>query len=405
MKRLPYLFLGILFLVACEKESINTDLPSEVEHSQKTITRSYEEALSIANSSLSFFPSTRGVVNRTIDEQNSLVIKNDKKTRSSASISDTLFYVFNFTGNNGFAVVSALNSSEDGLIAVTEEGDFESSIEENPGFAFIMERAKEYVSRGVIVPALEPIDTTIIQSRGPKILVAWGQRYPEGSLYHNGLAGCSNTAIAQILTYYMYPSTIVYSENGTNENVNLSWSEINKHKRTLNNTCYACIADSDAHVAISKLVRQIGLWNLSNDTTSITGTSTVISNQLLSISALGYNYTSLDYYSTGIAASQINNNKLLLMFGRTNDNQGHAWVVDGYKTLRILYLDHLLVEPALLTVTKTYNHVNWGWNGIANGYFQDGIFDITNELEYDYSLSFTNSFNFNNTVGYTAIDH
>lgn len=58
-----------------------------------------------------------------------------------------------------------------------------------------MERAKEYVLRGVIVPVLEPIDTTIIQSRGPKILVAWGQRYPEGSLYHNGLAVCSNTAI------------------------------------------------------------------------------------------------------------------------------------------------------------------------------------------------------------------
>lgn len=251
MKKLSYLLCGILFLVGCENESIKTDLSLDVDRSHKAVTRSYEEALSIASSSLSFFPSTRGDVNRIIDESNSFVVRNDKTTRSTASLPDTLFYVFNFTGNNGFAVVSALSSTE-GLIAVTEEGDFQSSLKENPGFSFMMDRAKDYLTRGNFDPVIEPIDTTLIQSVGPRISVAWGQNYPEGNLFYNGISGCTNTAIAQILTYYMYPSSIIYSENGTNENVSLQWSEIKKHKRTYNNSCYDCTANSSAHVAISK---------------------------------------------------------------------------------------------------------------------------------------------------------
>ena len=48
-------------------------------------------------------------------------------------------------------------------------------------------------------------------------------------------------------------------------------------------------------------------------------------------------------------------------------------------------------------------HVNWGWNGKANGYFLDGIFDITNELEYDYLLTFNGNYNFQYRLVYTAV--
>ncbi len=406
MKKIVCLIVSVLLLTACEKESIKTVLDSGRDRTQNAETRSYEEALSIASSSLSFFPNTRGDVNKIIDESNSFVIKNDKKTRSTASLPDTLFYVFNFTGKNGFAVVSALSTTE-GLIAVTEEGDYQSSLKENPAFSFMMELAKEYLTRGNFNPVIEPIDTTLIQSDGPRISVAWGQNYPEGNLFYNGISGCTNTAIAQILTYYMYPSSIVYSENGTNENVSLQWSEIKKHKRTYNNSCYDCTANSSAHTAISKLVRQIGLWNLSNDTTNTNSTSTSTYNQFISINNLGYNYTSYISYTSGASVTQLNNNRLLLMNGSamSNGNQGHSWVVDGYKQLRVLYLDNNGLEPVYYTETYTYNHINWGWNGKANGYFLDGVFSITNELEYDYNLSFNGSYNFKYNLNYSAIYH
>ena len=41
--------------------------------------------------------------------------------------------------------------------------------------------------------------------------------------------------------------------------------------------------------------------------------------------------------------------------GATSNNEGHAWVVDGY-------------------YVNTY-HINWGWYGAGDGYFNIGIFD------------------------------
>lgn len=66
----------------------------------------------------------------------------------------------------------------------------------------------------------------------------------------------------------------------------------------------------------------------------------------------------------------------------------------------------LLASAFCLVVNAvTPIHVNWGWNGKANGYFLDGVFSITNELEYDYALSFSGSYNFKYNLAYTAIYH
>ena len=155
------------------------------------------------------------------------------------------------------------------------------------------------------------------------------------------------------------------------------------------------------------MVRQIGLWNNSDDTTNINVTTTYEWNLFNALQNLGYNHTSFVHYSLGYSVTQLNNNRLLLMgaYALPNENDGHIWVVDGYKLLRILYIDNNELEPTYFTETKTYNHVNWGWSGIANGYFYDGIFSITNALEYDYSLNIPASNNFHYNIRYSAVYH
>lgn len=44
---------------------------------------------------------------------------------------------------------------------------------------------------------------------------------------------------------------------------------------------------------------------------------------------------------------------------------GHAWVLDGH-----IYRD----ENSSL---KSYLHINWGWNGDRDGYYECGVFDTT----------------------------
>lgn len=56
-------------------------------------------------------------------------------------------------------------------------------------------------------------------------------------------------------------------------------------------------------------------------------------------------------------------------------NGGHAWVADGYKNVKI----HVIEKKKFLGITistkeydiyKDYLHMNWGWNGESNGYYE-----------------------------------
>ena len=79
---------------------------------------------------------------RTLNLNN---VKTVRKTVSRAdgtvSDNDTLLYIFNFDDNQGFAVVSASRQT-DGLIAVTEAGNYDPAVPTgNPGFDMYMKMA------------------------------------------------------------------------------------------------------------------------------------------------------------------------------------------------------------------------------------------------------------------------
>ena len=70
---------------------------------------------------------------------------------------------------------------------------------------------------------------------------------------------------------------------------------------------------------------------------------------------------------------------------------GHAWVADGYKdygyyrdkySLEIVGPDPVLVEHLLIRESHML-HINWGWNGDCNGFFNFNIYDIDNAVIYD----------------------
>lgn len=61
----------------------------------------------------------------------------------------------------------------------------------------------------------------------------------------------------------------------------------------------------------------------------------------------------------------------------SNQSSGHAWVLDN-TLLRDVYDDtgkHIR--------TDRYLHINWGWNGISDGYYDIGVFDTTKRKEID----------------------
>ena len=207
-----YLFFCILF-TACESDFIKHDSIPVNPIQKNTNIRSFDEAYAIAKSAISMFSEddeTRAIVNyeHWIDKDNSIVITGTGQTRAA---NDTLLYVFNFSDDHGFAVIAA-DASTQGLIAITDKGDYLSAVSEIPAFSNIMKKVMENDRSSNLIPVLEPIDTSVV-GIVPKISVAWGQQYPEGTLFSNGISGCSNTAIAQIASYYKYPLSITYEEN------------------------------------------------------------------------------------------------------------------------------------------------------------------------------------------------
>ena len=224
MKKGIISMMVIALMTACTNQETIESVPVLTE--QSTVNnniRSYEDALKIAQASITMLDgyksSTRGKLNsRKIDLDNSRnVIKYKNKTRSNLGINDTLIYVFNFENEEGFVLVSASEKTE-AVLAITEQGSYNPEVKsEIAGFELFIDLAKEYVAytskdencktctRGLQVDTFVHNYTITVE---PYVTVKWGQSTPEGEFCPNYIAGCSNTAMAQIMSYYQYPSGI-----------------------------------------------------------------------------------------------------------------------------------------------------------------------------------------------------
>ncbi len=336
-------------------------------------------------------------------------------TKSSSP--DTLMYVVNFDDDKGFAIVSA-NRATEGLMAIVESGTFDQSADEdNDGFRMFMELAKNYVgnaSASTVKPSsvlYQKVTTdTTKTNAGPLLGVEWGQNDIYGKYAPNGYAGCSNTAISQIMTYFKYPATIAITySNASVSSQALDWDKMIKHK----NIRQTCDLEEEDHEAISQLLRQLGELN-SSDYSSDSGTSTKISNNIKTFSKLGYTVSSKYItYSSDTFYSDLSAGKLIMFHGEYTDNNstyGHAWVVDGTinYVIRVKYYtspDNFTWTLANETnSTEHYLHVNWGWNGSRNGFFNAGVFKTSSAYKYDNSYTISNDHYFDTNIEYIVVN-
>lgn len=409
MKRILY-FAFILVTASCNNEIMEFEEFKKPETTIQPKTRSINEAIEIANNAAQeFFGVTRAAGGRNADVNNVDIITSSL-TRSSGS-NDTLLYIVNYEDNNGFAVISAKKDA-DALLAVTEQGSYTPD-SENIGFNMFMDMAQAYAAKSILPPGVEeggtlfPIkeyketfDTIANITVLPKVEVQWGQGEFEGAYSPNMYSGCSNTAMAQILSYFCYPTQIeITFQEGNNYFLSLDWDAIKMHNRRHWN--FYCYANTDAHNALGLLCRQLGVLN--NSIYYDDATSTNYENVHSTFSSLGYTVSSINDYESSSLTDILNSDKIIFMRGRTynsetNDYIGHAWVVDGARKLSVTCSSwtrnlgngfwELLSQS---TSTDEYYHMNWGYDGNCNGYFNAGVFAPGQAQIYDNtSLGFTN---------------
>jgi hypothetical protein len=418
------LFVATIIMIACSKQdSLEYVTTSPIKQDTKFGIRSYEEALKIAQSAIPMLENsnknTRGYSEkREINLEDCQIYKLDSKTRSSYNVNDTLIYVFNFEDNKGFVLVSA-SLGTDGILAIIEQGHCDVTKESGiGGFDLFIEMAKDYVahatpkaptgSKGSGINIRSETIRDIHYSVSPKLTVNWGQDCPEGDYCTNGISGCTNTAIAQIMSYYQYPTSIPLTYDNSNTSLSLNWSAMNNHT---NHTYYETCNNTSAHNQIAKLVRQIG--HLNNSTYwgyPSYQTSTQIWPDFISYpvyhtikDSLGYSGVTKTDYNGAYARGQLDANHLLLVSGGASidGSNRHTWVLDGY-----IYEDVLIYTyqqegngPWVLIETIDYYHnwvhFNWGFYGQNNGYFNSDIINSSSNdpsIPYKYSVILINMY-------------
>ena len=326
---------------------------------------------------------------RKVDNHHEFVFNKGTRAIGNDSI-DVRFHIINFADNQGFALVSA-DSRTTGIYAYSETGnlDIEDAIE-NTGFGDFMESAAKHYeneidisknnTRGGSIGPLPPdpngitklnmeewngvmyyVDhqTMIAYTYEPLLQVKWHQLSPynyycpeitTNSWYLDGKAatGCGPIAVAQIMSYYQYPSIVL--------STHFDWESI------MTAPSYTYFDYSNASLATAYLIHKVG-----ESSHAVYGeqTSTYLIDDATTLFLCGYGYSGPESFSESKVRSSIASHYPVLMSGRQNGN-GHAWVIDGYRQNKMVSTYYYKTPPYNVFRVQTdmlgyYYHCNWGW--------------------------------------------
>ena len=205
----------------------------------------------------------------------------------------------------------------------------------------------------------------------PIIKTKWGQEFP----YNNHCpikkgerapAGCVAIAVGQIAAYFQRPS----DEN---------WSVISSFG-TKDNSDYGIPEENEI---VATYIRSLGekLWM--NYGANGSGSNIYMARRYVR-KHMGFKDARVYEWEWKIAKGRLEKNIPVYTRGRGPDG-GHAWIVDGYVTLRSSDLNKVFSDRYC-----TLAHINWGWYGGFDGYYHPGVFDTTTRIFKDSDLGDNN---------------
>lgn len=394
---LSSVFLASLFLTGCQEG--NDPAPRDAQTKESSV-RTIEEALLIAEKAPSLFTDgTRSSAKKSLTADDVLTIRHHQ-TRGNLGVNDdAALYIVNYPDNEGYVVISANPAAEE-ILGFIEEGTFSPQSDNSPEFTSFLELASNYVSQNSHSLPLLPINPseTIVLTQGIHLSTKWGKHDPEGLYCPNFVSGCASTAMAQIMAYYEFPTSMDMTyPSPVFPSVTYNWTDMKKHKIRHNKDGISsntlCLATEEGHQSISALCRQLGqIAQSSYNNDSTTGTSPNYIEYTLVY--YGYMTSGWRYYSDTCLVQPIRDSHPVIVCG-FSPIVGHVWIVDGYKEFRTTYQVPTLAgtPPSYATESRFYNHINWGWDGQSNGYFLDNVFCPGNSESLDpnpYDIAYPN---------------
>lgn len=305
--------------------------------------------------------------------------KEDGETQSG-QVPYPLYHVYNIGEGDGFVIVAGDDLAMP-VLAYSDQAGF--SPEEIPdNVKYWLSFYKQEIAHAIgnssaqsdeVRQAWENLPATKAESgREGKLLetALWGQSAPYNNRMpmdgrRRSVAGCVATAMAIVMQYHNWPergegeTSYTTRENKITISASLGepydWANMPDVYAT-DRFGRAAYTEEEAG-AVAGLMYDCAV-TVEMDFTATA--SSAYTTDILDAMRENFDYDEAmymlgrDYYSTGewynILRQEIDASRPVIYGGRTSEDSGHSFVIDGYDA-------------------ANYFHVNWGWNGSMNGYF------------------------------------
>ena len=321
---------------------------------------------------------------------------NAKSGTKGSDTSPASLYCIDFSNNLGSAVLAADDRIPDKILCVTDSGkilpedldDAYTLILSNPSSSQPFDDCDNYTIGGCdesfanILLCRRALsadynnahsdinngsrDNVPLNKFGPLLHTKWGQSGPFNRLMNGSPVGCVPVASAQLI-YHFHDSIEVdpwFFEK------KCSWDTIGTVRHYLSSSY---IGTEEAQNQVSHFMYEVKLkCNMQPSQRSGTASGVEACMQHFGFVDIYHDFAHFggnahDDKHLDDVIEMIKKKKPVIMLaycmhGWPWDWSGHAYVIDGYKS----------------DSTGEYLHINWGWNGVQDGYYAVGCFDESN---------------------------
>lgn len=298
-----------------------------------------------------------------------------KATNSTLSLGEatTGHYVFNRGDGAGYVIVAADDNAASEVLAYADEGSVDAdNIPDNLRW-WLDEYDKQVewlASQGKKSATTKRVARQTVE---PMLKSKWSQDSPYNDkcpLYKGQAtySGCVATAIAQIMRYHQWPEkgtgTVSYRwvvNNSLYQVITADLSQSTYQWSDMTDT-YWSTSTTQQKEAVAQLMYDVAVASHMVFSPSGSGANSIDAAKALANNFSydkGLSYIMRDYYTHNewedIIYGEIAAARPVYYSGATSRYEGHAFVLDGYD--------------------NGYYHVNWGWEGVSDGYFMLSALD------------------------------
>ena len=289
------------------------------------------------------------------------------KTRAAATATQQPYYIFNDEAGKGFVVIAG-DDKMGKVLAYSKEASIDMA-NLNPEARYLFDTYRqvyEELSKNKTLTTRAGAATKAADAVQPLLKSKWGQDYPY-SKQTRYMTGCVATAVAQVMYYHKWPAqgkgqeSYTVKFDNTVRSADFTKSHYDWDNMLLDYNRRNITTKQEDAVAL--LMNDVGIATNMQYTDRASGTQSYMAERALrnyfdyDASMVTRSYEGVDNFIE-IVKKELRNGFPLYISGDSKTGGGHAWVCDGFDE-------------------EDRFHMNFGWNGQANGYYSLATLSVT----------------------------